>query len=316
MQMSPDERAAAVAASQACALSRAQARLAGLTDRMIAHRIDRGRWAILHPGVYAIAGSPPTWEQAAWAALLAVGPGAVVSHDSALVVRGIDDRYAPRHPLRYIVRHGAHHRVTGAVVHQIDDLTPHQVGDVGGLPVTLPARTIVDLAAIVGQRRLSDLVDVATDRLTTVARISACLAEVARPGKRGLSRLGAVIDERGPGYVPPQSELEARMFGALAAAGLPTPRRQFPLPGRGAVEGMVDAAYADERVIVEADGRRWHTRIRQLRLDHRRDAEAARVGWQTVRLLYEELTEEPAEQATLVADVLAVRRSQLARPAA
>jgi very-short-patch-repair endonuclease len=202
----------------------------------------------------------------------------------------------------------AHHRVRGAVVHQIGELAAHHVGLVGGLPTTVPARSIVDLAAIVGPKRLGDVVDIVTDRLTSVGHISACMGDVARPGKPGMARLGAVLDDRGPGYVPPQSELESVMFRALAAARLPAPRRQFPLPGRGAVEGMVDAAYIDERVIIEADGRRWHARIRQLRRDHERDAEAARAGWQTLRLLYEQLTESPAEQAAVVADVLAADR--------
>jgi very-short-patch-repair endonuclease len=315
MSTSPDERAAAIAVTQGCALSRAQARAVGLTDAMISHRVAGGRWTLLHPGVYGIAGAPPSWERALWAAHLAAGPATVVSHDTALLVRGVDDRHVPRHPLRLIGRHGAHHRVRGAVVHQIDDLAPHHVDRVDGLATTTPARSIVDIAAIAGAKRLGDLVDIVTDRLTSVAHISACMADVARPGKRGLSRLGRVLDERGPGYVPPQSELESVMFTALATSGLPAPRRQFPLPGRGAVEGTVDAAYLDERVILEADGRRWHTRIRQLRRDHERDAEAARAGWQTLRLLYEQLIESPADQAAVVADVLAVRSVQLRRSA-
>ena len=340
MEMSPDERVATIAAAQACAFSRAQARGAGMTDRMISHRVARGRWLRLHPGVYAIAGAPPSWEQSLWAALLAVGPGAVVSHETALLLHRVDGRHVPRYPLTFTVPHGRHHRVGGTVVHQLGDLAPHHIGrlnrlpvstpartlvDVAGtvgprrlgdLPVSTPARTIVDMAATIGPRRLGDLVDLVTDRVTSVARISSCMAEVARPGKPGLSRLGAVLDARGPGYVPPQSELEARLFSALADAGLPAPRRQFPLPGRGAVEGTVDAAYTDVRVIVEADGRRWHTRIRDLRRDHDRDAEAARTGWQSLRFLYEQLTESPAEQAAVVADVLAVRTAQLGRPSA
>lgn len=106
------------------------------------------------------------------------------------------------------------------------------------------------------------------------------------------------------------------MFDALAAARLPVPRRHFPLPGRGAVEGTVDAAYPDARLIVEADGRRWHTRIRDLLRDHDRDAEAARAGWQTLRFLYERITESPDEVAATVADVLRVRLAPRVRPAA
>jgi very-short-patch-repair endonuclease len=316
MEMSPDEHAAALATTQASALSRTQALALGLSDRMIATRLRRGRWLHLHPGVYAIAGAPPSWEQRLWGAALAVGPAAIVSHETALLVGGLDDRHVPRHPVMLSVPRGRHHRVRGAIVHQIGDLAAHHVQMVGGLRVSLPARAIVDLAGTVGPRRLGELVDLATDRLTSTARIATCMAELARPGKPGLRRLGEVLDERGPGHIPPQSELEARLFDALAIARLPAPRRQFPLPGRGVVEGLVDAAYPGARLIVEADGRRWHTRIRHLVRDHDRDAEAARVGWQTLRFLYERITETPQEVAATVADVLRARLVQQPRRAA
>ena len=267
-----------------------------------------------HPGVYAMAASPPTWSQDLWAAYLAVGRG-VVSHETALLIHGVDDRHVPRYPLTFTVSHGDHHWVPRTFVHQIDDVLTHHVCERDGLPVSVPARAIVDLAAVVGRRRLGDVVDVVTDRLTTITQISVCAAEIARPGKRGLGKLAAVLDERGPGHVPPQSELENRLFAVLAAAGLPAPVRQFPLPGRGAVTGLVDAAYPDVRLILEADGRRWHTRIRDLRRDHLRDAEAARAGWQTLRFLYEEIVGDPGHVAATVADVRRARAERVERAA-
>jgi Transcriptional regulator, AbiEi antitoxin/Protein of unknown function (DUF559) len=311
METTPDARTATVAAGQAGVLSRAQARAAGMTDRMIARRRATGRWSLLHPGVYAIAGAPPSWRRDVWASLLAAGPQAVASHETALLLHGVDDRHVPRHPLRLTMPHGTHARVAGALVHQIGDVAPHHVGAVDGLPVTTPARAVVDLAARVGPRRLGDLVDVVTHRMTSTARVARCTAEVARRGKPGIARLGAVLDERGPGHVPPASVLEAHMFAALASGGLPEPVRQFRLPGRGAIDGLVDAAYPDVRLILEADGRRWHARISDLRRDHQRDAEAARVGWQTLRLLHEDIVGHPDEVAATVRDVRSARSAQL-----
>jgi hypothetical protein len=303
----------ALARQQGGVVGRSQILAAGMSDRMISRRLTTGRWERRYPGVYVIGGAPPSWSQDLWAAYLAVGRG-VVSHETGLVARGIEARLVPRYPLTFTVRHGDHHSIPGTVVHQIDDVRPHHVGLVDGLPVSTPARAIVDLAAVVGRRRLSDLVDVVTDGKTSIACISACAGELARPGKRGIATLGAVLDERGPGYVPPQSELERRLFGALAAAGLPLPARQFPLPGRGAVAGLVDAAYCDVRLILEADGRRWHTRVQDLRRDHLRDAEAARVGWQTLRFVYEEIVGDPDHVARTVADVRRVRSGLMAEP--
>ncbi len=304
-----------LAGSQHGVISRSQPHQAGMTDRMIASRVHRGRWRRLSRGVYVVVGVPGSWHQDLWAGYLTVGGEAVVTHETALVLHGLDQRHVPRYPLTFTVAHGAHPRAPGSVVHQIGDLRPHHVSTVDGLPTSNPARAIVDLAATVGPRRLGDLVDLTVDRLTSVARISVCVAEVARPGKRGLAKLGQVLDDRGPGYVPAQSELEGRLFGALAGGGMPPPLRQFPLPGRGAVEGCVDAAYPDVRLILEADGRRWHTRIRDLRRDHLRDAEAARAGWQTLRFLYEEICESPGEVVATVADVRRVRSQQLDRQA-
>ena len=149
--------------------------------------------------------------------------------------------------------------------------------------------------------------DLVFDRRTSNARVSARLREVARPGKPGVTTLGRVLDERSDEAVPPGSELERALVSTLLGGGLPMPERQLPLPGRGAVEGVVDAGYLDCRVILEADGRRWHTRVRDLARDHARDAEAARAGWQTLRFVYEEIMQDPDDVCATVADVRAVR---------
>jgi very-short-patch-repair endonuclease len=134
-------------------------------------------------------------------------------------------------------------------------------------------------------------------------------------GKPGVRALGEVLDEHGDGYVADASKLERALFIAVESAGLPPPRRQGPLPGRGALEGLVDAAYHDAKVIIEADGRRWHTRIRDLKRDHQRDAEAARVGWQTLRFLYEEIMGDPGDVCAVIRDVCAVRMRSRESPA-
>jgi Protein of unknown function (DUF559) len=90
-------------------------------------------------------------------------------------------------------------------------------------------------------------------------------------------------------------------------AGLPPPVQQMPVPGHRPSHGLVDAAYPHARLILEADGRRWHTRVQDLRRDHERDSQAARAGWQTLRFVYEQIVHAPDEVAAVVADVIAVR---------
>lgn len=232
----PDARVAELATLQGGVISRRQAHACGVNDDMVRHRVRAGRWRRVHPGVYAIAGSPGGWMATVWSAYLAIGHSAVVSHETALLLHGVPDSTLPRHPVTFTVAHGGHHRVVGALVHQIDDVLPHHTRRLpSGLVVSTPARAVVEVAATLRQRHLGDVVDeMIAGRLASMGQIDACLAEVARPGKRGIHRLAAVLDERGPGFVPPHSKLEKALFRALAAGGLPAPDRQVPLPGRGA----------------------------------------------------------------------------------
>jgi hypothetical protein len=126
-----------------------------------------------------------------------------------------------------------------------------------------------------------------------------------------MAKLARVLDSRSPGYVAPGSYLEARLLDALAAAGLPAPRRQIPLPGTGEAEGCADVGYSDARLLVEADGRRWHTRMSDFARDRRRDAVAAKAGWLTLRFSYEEIAADPAGVAATVAEV---RQTRLTPP--
>lgn len=187
-------------------------------------------------------------------------------------------------------------------------MRPHHVRAREGLPVTTAARAVVDLAASTGARLLGRILDdLVFDRATSRAAVGACLAQVARPGKPGVRTLARVLDDRSDEAAPCDSALEQALCAALVGAGLPQPRARMPLPGRGAVTGLVDAAYPDCPLSLGADGRRRHTRVRDLPRDHERDAEAARAGRQTLRFLYEEIIGRPGEVAATVTDVRRVR---------
>jgi len=281
---------------------------------MIRSRLQSGRWHRAPPrGVYVLAGSADTFRRRLWIAHLSAGRHAVVSHESAAALLHLTG--FPRRQVVLTVPHPEHPKVPGAFVHQISDVLPRHVWSLGGLPVTTTPRTIVDLAAVCSRATIAVVLDDAlAQRRATQAAVARCTFDVLRPGKRGLDRLLAILDERGDGYVPPMSELERRLFDALRAGGLRDPVRQFPLPGRGAITGIVDAAYLEEKVILEADGRTWHNRRRAFRKDRLRDNEAARVGWQTLRFPWEEVVDDPEGTAETVADVLDQRGRGLHLP--
>jgi len=105
----------------------------------------------------------------------------------------------------------------------------------------------------------------------------------------------------------PDSVLERLLRDALRSVGLPDPVPQHPHPGREIGTGWVDYAYPDAKLILEADGRRWHQRIADLERDNARDKAASRAGWLTMRFMHEELTTDPVEQGRSVIEALSHR---------
>ena len=118
--------------------------------------------------------------------------------------------------------------------------------------------------------------------------------------------LGQVLADRGPGYVPPESVLERRLLKVLADGGLPAPRRQHPLPWRLEATGRVDLAYPAARIIIEGDGRRWHTRMRDFDVDRARDNEALNHGWRPYRFTWVQITKSPGDVCHTLRRALAV----------
>ena len=298
---------ALVASRQCGVFSRMQVQEAGGDDGLIRRRVQGERWERVTQAVYRIRGVPHSYHQRLWIAVLALGGEAIVSHQAAASLHGMTGFPFGRHVV-VTVPHSGHWGLAGTAVHQISDLVEHDVEPHRGLRITTPVRTLVDLAATCGFARLEvAFEDARSAKRVTMPEVWQTVRRVSRRGKPGMAKLTALLAAHGDGYVPPQSELERMLFRALDLGNLPKPRRQFPFPGRNPVGQCVDAAYPDTRLILEADGRRWHTRIKDLARDHARDNEAARAGWQTLRFLYEELRDAPGEVAATVRDVRAQR---------
>jgi len=301
-----DARIALVARRQGGAFTWSQARECGMGKATIWRRVGAGVWDHPYPGVYVLAGAPPTFVQQLWAAVLAAGGSALVSHESAAAVRGA--RGLPPTPFTLTAPHGSHHRLPGVTVHQIDDVAPRHRTTIDGLPVVTAARAVVDLASRLSVDRLGDVADdLVQARATTWAAIGGVFRDVVRPGKPGMPVLAALLDDRCGDAVPAASMLERSLFTALAAGGLPAPVRQMPLPGRGRVRGLVDAAYEDARILIEADGRTYHMRLADMRRDRERDAQAVTAGWVTMRFTYEQVVHDPGRVCADVAAARAVR---------
>ena len=303
-----DQRLLAISNAQHGWFSAAHAEAAGADDGVITRRRREGSWVRRHPGVYKMAAYPDSYFGDLWAAHLAAGWDSYVSHEAAAHVQKVAG--FARATVVLTIPHPGHARVDGAVVHQLTDTQLREFNVIEGLRVTTIPWTFVDLAATTSKARLRfALDDVIAARRTDVQEIGRCLALVARPGKPGVLMLAGLLDRHRSGPVPPTSVLERTLFGGMRKRGIRSFRLQHPHPGRMPGPARVDGCDVQAKLIVEADGRRWHTRIADLKRDHDRDAEAARAGYETIRCLHEDVV---ADLEATIAMIREIRDARLA----
>lgn len=235
-----------------------------------------------------------------WAAHLHAGPDSLLSHGAAGVLLHL--RPIGGQPVELIVARGQSRGLPGTVRHRPrTPVDPAHVVRVRGLPVTDAPRTILDLAAQVSITRLRHLVEHAeVEGICPVGLVGARLSQRRGRGQRGTARLARVLDELGPGEGMARSELELLLAPVLAAAGLPPAQHEYPLPTTSDLRGFVDRAWPELRLIIEADGRRWHTRRADFARDAQRDLEASALGWHTLRVTWEMLRFDPEVTAALI----------------
>jgi hypothetical protein len=113
--------------------------------------------------------------------------------------------------------------------------------------------------------------------------------------------LRALVDERlAAGWAPSESELEGLLREAVALVpGCATVQWQFPAPW--APRGQrVDGLIPDWRLVLEADGRRWHARVKDFDADRWRDNQAAALGLRVMRFTHPHLTHRMDEVVALI----------------
>lgn len=273
-------------------VTHAQLAACGLSREAIQWRVKRGRLFPVHRRVYAVGRPPVTPLERAAAAVLACGPGAALSHECALALWGFVERW----PASFDVTVTVDRRPAGIHVHRPKGLGPTDTRVQLGIRTTSPARTILDCAPRLAPRTLTRLVN---DALRSHGVAYDDLADVRRrfPQHAGAKLLDRVLDGAGRGVT--RSELEDDFLAFCRRFSLPQPLVNVRIAGH-----EVDAAFVEQRLIVELDGWAFHRSSAAFESDRDRDADTLAAGWRTVRVTHRRLHGRPEAEAARLQAIL------------
>lgn len=253
------------------------------------------------PGVYGVlpadALPPLAREQAA---LLAHTPDVYLSHSTAAMIWGL----VPSSPAVHVTVVGRHagRGGHGVCVHFATALNRRDTRLRDGLPLTAPARTILDLAPSLTNRQLEHIFDEALhSRLMRRTEVRAMLER--HPRRPGSARLAVLAHEdRKTAWT--RSDTERRLIALLRKARL-------PMPEVNTIYGRfeLDFFWPDHRLAVETDGYEFHSSRRALERDHQRDLALQSAGVMIVRFSWRQIRDEPELVIAQVAALLAQRRA-------
>jgi very-short-patch-repair endonuclease len=285
---------AALAARQFTIVSNAQLRAQGIDRRTITRALARGMLHEVHRGVYSLILEPARPLLAAeQAAVLACGPGAVLSHQTAARLHGL--RVVAGTELELTVV-GADRRRPGLLIHRVRDVVPADHHRLHRLPVTSIARTVLDLSYRLSERALEHLIDEALKR-TSRARFAEVVARYA--GRPGASRVKALLDPDRPSS-DTWSVAEERLLRLVRRAGLPAPEVNVSL---GAY--IPDLLWGEQRVIVEFDSRAHHSGPAAIRRDALRHNDLTSRAYEVIHITWGDLVESPERVIARIATALA-----------
>jgi len=261
-------------------------------SKAIEHRVSKGRLHRLRLGVYAVGHADVTRHGTWMAAVLACGPGALLSRASGSCLYGVPprgwwNRGAPEiETISISIPLGARRpRRPGIRIHRVS-LEPADIWSHERIPVTSPARTLIDLATELSGPLIERAVN-EFDKLGLIDLESLRAELERRKGQRGVPALRELLDR--DTFVLTESELERRFLRLAVSAGLPLPETGVRLNGF-----LVDFLWRELGLVVETDGLTYHRTPLQQARDRRRDQAHAAAGLTSLRFTHRQVVGEPA----------------------
>jgi hypothetical protein len=300
-----DVKVLRLAGRQRSLVTRQQLIELGCPKALIEAWLDAGLLFRVHRGVYALAGARVDFDFKVLAGVLAAGEGAVASHRTAGALFGL--RRVTCDSVEVTVPGRRAPKGKGLIGHRSDRLEAPDLTFIGVVPVTTPARTLLDLAGVLDPSRLGGVLDdVIVRKLASLGAIERVLARTGDERRSGGRLLAELVGERRRGKKPSETGLEDELIEVFRMYGLPEPVRQFVLPLPGGGTARFDAAYPDLLLGFEADGDRWHKGLLDRMRDEARDEQCGLIGWTVRRYGTEDIRDRPAGIAD---EVLRLRRS-------
>src|SRR4051812_25993656 len=273
-----------------------QARGLGFSRQMIYDRVRCGTWIRLASGVFALPSAASSWRRQYKAAELELS-GSSLGGLAAAKVHRFDGFNTVRPEL--IVAYTHNHRSRLATVHRSDSAL---VTTFDGFRVTTIAQTLCDIVSRVQLDRWERAADgLLLNKRVTIDELQERRLRYDHSRRAGIPLFRALVDDRlADGFVPPASELE-RLLGAALDLVPACPEVIWQAPAPWAPDDQrVDTMIPAWRLVLEADGRRWHARVDDFDKDRWRDNQAAALGLRVMRFTHPHLTHRLREVAELI----------------
>lgn len=285
-------------------LARSQLRELGLTDKNVDYRLGLGRLLRVYRGVFAVGHARLTREGRWMAAVLASGPRAALSHGDAAAHWGLA---AARGVLVHVTtpaRSGRSPDAQRIRLHRIGTLTADEVTLRDDIPVTTPARTLLDVASVVRPRELEDAIAQA-ERLALFDLVAVQRVLDAHRRHHGAPALRAVLSRlAGADVAETRSRLEIALLQLCDDYGLPTPVANTAIAGL-----LVDFHWPGTDLIVETDGFSYHRMPTAFENDRDRDQVLMLAGYRVARFTYNQVKRQRRRTARRLRDLLAASGS-------
>lgn len=292
-----------LAAEQHAVFALDQLRALGLSASSIHKRAKTNRLHRIHRGVYSLVPPPLLGRHGRWmAAVLACGPGAVLSHRSAAALLGL--RATGRALIDVTIPGRGTRRHQGLDIHRSTTLSGDDTTTADHIPCTTVARTQLDLAGVIDRRGVEKAFDQA--EILDVFDLRALEDQLGRNASRpAAARIRAVMAEHHAGQTVTRHELEERFLALCRSAGIlqPEVNAWLALPD-GEPPIQVDFLWRAQRVALETDGFRFHRTQRAFERDRRRDQRLTVAAWRPVRATWRQVIDGPGPLAALLLKLL------------